>query len=73
MNNQPHGEKICKNPVYVHAFCKQPENIRHQKEVRLKNDFMYDASFHFDLESNNADCGDLIDPMKPEREPSTIL
>ena len=34
---------------------------------------MYDTGFHLDLESNNADCGDLIDLMKPEREPSTIL
>ena len=34
---------------------------------------MSDAGFHLDLESNNADCGDLIDLMKPEREPSTIL
>ena len=29
--------------------------------------------FPVDLESNNADCGDLIDLMKTEREPSTIL
>ena len=43
------------------------------EEVRLNNVFMYDAGFHLDLESNNADCGDLIDLMKPEREPSTIL
>ena len=43
------------------------------KEVRLKNYFMHDAGFHLDLESNNADCGDLIDLMKPEREPSTIF
>ena len=61
------------NPVDVHASCKQSENIQHQKEVRLKNDSVHDTGFHLDLESNNADCGDLIDLMKPEREPSTIL
>ena len=37
VNDQPHGEKMCKNPVDVHISCKQPENIRHQKAVRLKN------------------------------------
>ena len=72
MSYQPHGEELCKNPVDVHAFCKQPENIQHQKEVRMKNDFMHDTGFHLDLESNNADSGGLIDLMKPEREPSTI-
>ena len=66
MNNRSHGEELCKNPVDVHVFCKQSENIRHQKDVSLKNDFMYDASFHLDLESNNVAYGDLIDQMKPE-------
>ena len=73
MNNQPHGDELCKNPADVHAFCKQPRNIRHQKDVRLKNDFMNDTGFHVDLELNNAECEDLIDLMKPEREPSAIL
>ena len=73
VNNQPHGEELCKKPVDVHALCKQPENIQHQKEVRLKNDFMHDTGFHFGMESNNADCGNLIDLMEPKREPSTIL
>ena len=73
MNNQPHGEELCKTPVDVHAFCKQLNNIQHQKKVRLKNHCMHDTGFHLNLESNNADCGDLIDLMKPEREPSTIL
>ena len=27
VNNQPHEERLCKNPVDVHVFCKQPENI----------------------------------------------
>ena len=47
MNNQPHGEEMCKNPVDVHAFCKQPENIRYQKEVRLKNDLCMMQVFTF--------------------------
>ena len=72
VNNQPHGEELCKNPVVVHAFCTQPENIRLKKSQAEKR-FIYDTGFHLDLESNNADCGDLIDLMKPEREPSTIL
>ena len=38
----------------------------------MKTNFTHDTGFHLDLESNNADSGDLIDLMEPEREPSTI-
>ena len=71
-------EKSCaQSPWMFTLFVSKQKTSRHQKDVRLKNDFIYDAAFRLDLESNNADCGDLVDLMKPEslREggPSTIL
>ena len=39
MNNQLHGEELCKNPVDVHAVCKQPKTFDIKKEVRLEKRF----------------------------------
>ena len=44
-----------------------------KKGSASKKHFIYDAGFHLDLKSNNADCGGLIDLMTPELEPSTII